>query len=146
MKLLFTTLAAFLLLFSISSFPLTISSNQTIINFNTPEEVGPESNLYKYFQHVPVTEFGWWQSTYDASGTSFNPYSSAPNTNHILWIGKVRPYEGLRDRPLIVAGKVLVQIRSSQSIYTGNIKYAFHIPVSFVFLYLTCLENVYYLK
>lgn len=122
-KISFAISIAFLLIFAINSLPLAASTDLDLSS--TPSEILPGSSLYKYKYHVAETQTPWYHWGYNASNINFNPISSAPSTNHILWIGKARQYEALYPLIGVVAGNVICRVASGLSIYEGNNLYAF---------------------
>jgi outer membrane protein assembly factor BamB len=124
----FTVSIAFLmvfLVFSVNALPLGAKTTSTPMNLPI-QQVGPEDPMYKYLYHVGVTENPWPSSRYDPEFTRFNPTTTMPNTNHILWIGKTRKYEATTGAITVVAGMVIIAARGTQSAYDNmNVLYAF---------------------
>ena len=119
-KLLFAVFAAVLL---IAFLPLNASAQASAEFVN---ETPTESNLYKYLHHVNVTLSPWRQPQGNAAGTYFNPTSAGPKSDHLLWVAKTRPYEGLSTGSIVVTnGKVIVATSSGHSIYSPVVLYAF---------------------
>jgi outer membrane protein assembly factor BamB len=112
MNLLLAISVSFLLFLSVVSLPLNAYvETQFSLSANPKEENISES--------LAITQNPWPATNYNASNVNFNPDSPGPSSNHILWIGKARPYEGLNRQAQVVAGKVLVSSPGKQSIY-GN--------------------------
>jgi outer membrane protein assembly factor BamB len=115
-KLLFAVFAAFMLIFvacgSMSAEKVTSATPSQVV-------VSPQSNLYKYLNHVPVTQYEWTavEGNELANRASSGP---GPTTDHLLWEGiYCKTYEGLNQYGAIFNGKVFIRTDTSKSIYPG---------------------------
>jgi outer membrane protein assembly factor BamB len=83
-----------------------------------PQQVGPEDPMYKYLNHVPVTEYEWRLSEGDKNWNRFSPSPTAPTTDHLLWMTSLARYgECLQQTGAIFNGKVMVRSNSGKSLY-----------------------------
>jgi outer membrane protein assembly factor BamB len=114
-KLSFAAFAAFLLVFFVISSPHAQGAS---VGVSQPEEIGPEHRLYKYLNHVPVTEYEWSGWAADPQHSRFSPTPTAPSTDHLLWENTVcKMHESLHERSVVVNGKIIVRTNPSKSIY-----------------------------
>jgi len=108
---------AFATLVIIAFLPLNASA-QTRLDLVIPQQT---SSLTKYLTHVNVTQTVWQTGGWNFSNGYYNPEAtSAPTTNHILFVAKdPKPYEALGAIAAVVDGLVIVPIDTGHSIY-GN--------------------------
>jgi outer membrane protein assembly factor BamB len=106
------------LIFSISALPIEASSSNAAVTFKMPQQVGPEDPMYKYLNHVPITQYEWRRPQYDQYHTRFSPSPTAPTTDHLLWMTSLARYgECLQQRGAIFNGKIFVYSNRGKSLY-----------------------------
>jgi len=112
-------LSAFLV-FSMNTLPLNAQAESTFATLTMPSQVAPGSPLYKYVNHVNVTQSEWATSAGDPLNLRFSSSATAPTTNHLLWKDTLcRMYEALLQGEVVFNGVVIVGTDTGKSIYPG---------------------------
>jgi len=117
-----TISAAFLLAFlvlSVNALPPSAQASTTV-NLTMPKQVAPGNPLYKYENHVNVTQYPWGFTNYNTTGNRFSPMPTAPSTSHLLWDNIYLRYgEAFIESYIVANGLVMVETDTSKSIYPG---------------------------
>jgi outer membrane protein assembly factor BamB len=118
----FAVTSAFMLVMFIFASPFATAKTNVSAVPKVEQAMTPDNPMYKYINHVPVTEHEWpYQGRWlggDMANTKVNLSPTAPETDHLLWkyeSGKM--YDAFDQFAIAVNGLVLFRTDSSKSIY-----------------------------